>query len=89
MSETIPNTNGKPASNGHANTTTAQGKSSRRRTNQQDITALIEQAIKLRTALHDRTHEAAELVKALKQHRRASRAIQNALTSISQVKSLI
>ena len=89
MSETTTGTNGKAASNGHANTTTAGGKSNRRRNNQQDIAGLIEQAIKLRTALHDRTHEAAELVKALKQHRRASRAIQHALTSISQVKSLI
>jgi hypothetical protein len=88
VSETTPNSNGKAASNGHANTTTAKGKSSRRRTNQQDIAALIEQAIKLRTALHDRTHEAGELVKALKQYRRANRAIQQTLSSIRQLKGL-
>jgi hypothetical protein len=53
MSETTTSANGKAASNGHANTTTAKGRSSRRRANQPDIAALIEQAIKLRTALHD------------------------------------
>lgn len=53
-----------------------------------DIGALVEQAMKLRTALHDRTHEAGELVKALKQHRRQSRVMQQTLDQIRSLKSL-
>ena len=52
------------------------------------IVTLIEQATKLRSALHDRTHEAAELVRALKQHRRQSKAVETTLASIKQLKSL-
>ena len=64
VSESNTNANAKAASNGQAKTETATGRSSRRKTKQQDIGALIEQAVKLRTALHDRMHEAGELVKA-------------------------
>ena len=58
------------------------------RPSQQDITALIDQAIKFRTAAHDLMHEAGELVKALKQHRRQSRAVQQTLDQIRTLKGL-
>ena len=60
----------------------------RAKTSQQDIAALIEQAEKLRTALHDLMCQASGLVKALKQHRRQSRAVQNTLASLRQLKTL-
>ena len=88
VNETTPNTNGKAASNGHVKPESTNGKPSRRKAGRQDLAALIEQAIKLRTALHDRTQEAGELVRALKQHRRANRAIQHTLSSIRQLKGL-
>lgn len=64
-------------------------KANRRKSGQQDFLKLIDHAIKFRTALHDRMHEAGELVKALKQHRRQSKAIQSDLSTISQVKTLL
>ena len=81
-SSTTPNgnghatTNGSPASaNGHAAKTNGQArKTTGRKAESQDTTALIEQAEKLRTALHNLMHEASGLVKALKQHRRQNRA---------------
>jgi hypothetical protein len=92
VSETTPHPNGNgqakangsaaASSNGRAHNGTA------RKAGRKDIDRLIEQAEKLRTALHDRTHEAGDLVKALKQHRRANRAIQNTLSSIRQLKGL-
>ena len=88
VSEPIANTNGKPQSNGQAKTETVTGKSSRRKTNPQDITALIDQAIKFRTAAHDLMHEAGELAKALKQHRRQSRVVQQTLDQIRTLKGL-
>ncbi len=75
--------------NGHAPTENTTAKPRRRKANQQDLGKLIDQAVAFRTALHNLMHESGELVKALKSHRRTSKAIQNALTSISQVKSLI
>ncbi len=104
MAETMTNTNGKAASNGHATTngqangqaaTNGQAKpeianrrTSNRKGGQQDIAGLIEQAEKFRTAAHDLTHQANELVKALKQHRRQNRAIECTLASIRQLKGL-
>jgi uncharacterized protein YlxW (UPF0749 family) len=55
---------------------------------QQDITHLVEQAERLRTSLHNLLHETSGLVKALKQHRRQSRAIQHTLASLKQLKTL-
>jgi len=49
---------------------------------------LIEDAEKLRTAAHDLMHQASGVVKGLKQHRRQSRAIQNTLASLKQLKTL-
>jgi len=94
MSEPTTNTNSKAASNGHAETNGhAQSngharKSSSRKGAQQDLAALIEQAEKFRTAAHNLTHEANDLVKALKQHRRQNRAIETTLASIRQIKGL-
>lgn len=87
VSEPIANTNGKAASNGQARADTANGRPNRRK-QARDIDGLIDQAIKLRTALHDRAHEAAELVKALKHHRRKSRTVQKTLDSLKQLKGL-
>ena len=89
VNETTTNTNGKAATNGQAKTDTGNRKASRRKAGQQDLLKLIDHAIKFRTALHDLLHESADLVKALKQHRRQSKAIQNALSTISQVKTLL
>ena len=86
--------NGQVTNNGHAK---ANGRAklngdarngTGRKAGHQDIAALIEQAEKLRTALHDLTHQANGVVKALKQHRRQSRAIQTTLASIRQLKTL-
>ena len=49
---------------------------------------MIDQAVKFRTALHDLMHQSSGLVKALKQHRRQSRAIQSTLESLKQLKTL-
>ena len=54
----------------------------------QDIAALIDQAVEFRTALHNLMQQSTGLVKALKQHRRQSKAIQNTLASIKQLKTL-
>jgi hypothetical protein len=72
--------------NGHA--TKTNGQVCRSKASQQDIAGLIEQAEKLRTALHDLMCQASGLVKALKQHRRQSRAVQNTLASLRQLKTL-
>jgi hypothetical protein len=98
MSEPTTNTTGKAASNGkaetqastngQAKTDTTSPKASRRKASQQDLAALIDQAVKFRTALHDLMHESSGLVKALKQHRRQNKAIQNTLASLKQLKTL-
>lgn len=86
VSDTTANTNGHAQANTQAPKTNGQAR--KPKTSLHDIGTLIEQAIKLRTALHDRTHEAAELVKALKQHHRQSRAVQQTLASLRQLKTL-
>ena len=94
MSEPTTNTNGKAASNGRAETNgQAQSNGHVRRTSsrkaaQQDLTALIEQAEKIRTAAHDLMHQAGSLVKALKQHRRQSRAVQQTIAQLRTLKTL-
>ena len=87
MSEPI-NTTGKAATNSQAKSDTTSPKASRRKASQQDLAALIDQAVKFRTALHDLMHESSGLVKALKQHRRQNKAIQNTLESLKQLKTL-
>ena len=94
MPEPVSNSNGSAASNGngqnigHAKTNGQARKGTGRKAELQDAAALIAQAEKLRTALHDLTHQANGLVKSLKQHRRANRAIQHTLSSIRQLKGL-
>lgn len=85
MSEPTTSAN-KTASNGQADSTTR--KVSRRKANQQDLAALIDQAVQFRTNLHNLMQESSVLVKALKQHRRQNRAIQNTLDSLKQLKTL-
>ncbi|MGO9110055.1 MAG: hypothetical protein ACLP9L_12555 [Thermoguttaceae bacterium] len=87
MSEST-NTNGHAATNGQTKTDTTNPKASRRKASQQDITGLIDQAVQFRTALHNLVQQSNGLVKALKQHRRQSRAIQNTLASLKQLKTL-
>ena len=86
--------NGQVTSNGHAK---ANGRAKLsgearngtvRKAAHPDIAPLIEQAEKLRTALHDLTRQANGVVKALKQHRRQNRAIQTTLANLRQLKTL-
>ena len=97
MNESSTDSNG----NGHATTSgtaSTQGQATKsnghtrkitgRKAELQDAAALIAQAEKFRTALHDLMHQANGLVKSLKQHRRQSRAIQSTLDSIRQLKGL-
>jgi len=86
VSDPIANSNGHAQANGHAPKTNGQAR--KPKASLHDIGMLIEQAIKLRTALHDRAHEAAELVKALKAHGRQSRAVQQTLEQIRTLKTL-
>ena len=88
MSEPTTNTTGKAASNGQAKTDTTSPKASRRKASQQDLAALIDQATEFRTALHTLVQQSNGLVKALKQHRRQNKAIQNTLDSLKQLKTL-
>jgi len=100
VTEPVSNSNGSAASNGNgqanghaktngqAKTNGEARKTSGRKAELQDTAALIEQAEKLRTALHNLMHQANGLVKSLKQHRRQSRAIQSTLDSIRQLKGL-
>ena len=81
MNEPTTNTIGKAETNGQA-------KSGRRKASQQDFAGLIDQAVQFRTAVHGLMQQSGCLVKALKQHRRKSKAIQNTLDSIKQLKSL-
>ena len=55
---------------------------------QQDVAALIDQAIEFRSVLHGLVQQSNALVKALKQHRRQSKAVQQTLASLRQLKSL-
>lgn len=86
VNETTTNANDKAASNGQAKAESAKGKPSRRKADKQDIAALIEQAVSFRTSLHNLMHEAGELAKSLKAHRRQSKAVENTLASIKQLK---
>jgi outer membrane protein TolC len=82
-------TSGAASANGQATKAKGQArKATGRKAELQDAAALIQQAEKLRTALHDLMHQANSLVKSLKQHRRQSRAIQSTLDSIRQLKGL-
>jgi uncharacterized tellurite resistance protein B-like protein len=81
-------TNGRAATDGQAKPEAANRRTSKRKGAQQNIAGLIEQAEKFRAAAHDLTHQANDLVKALKQHRRQNRVIETTLASIRQIKGL-
>jgi hypothetical protein len=85
---TITTTNCQAASNGHGQPQTVNGEPAGQKASRQDTGALIEQAIKFRSSLHDLMHEAGDLVKALKQHRRQSKAVETTLASLKQLQSL-
>ena len=92
VSEAIANTNGKAATNGHAETNGHSGakptsnKPSRRKSGSKHyIARLIDQATKFRTAAHDLMHEASHLVRALKQHRSANKAVENTLATLKSL----
>jgi hypothetical protein len=84
MSDTTPNTTTKPATN----TDTPKKRVSRRKANQQDLAALIDQAVQFRSALHSLVQQSNTLVKALKQHKRQNKAIRSTLASLKQLQSL-
>jgi hypothetical protein len=74
--------NGQAGANGHAR------KPVHRKADQREITALIEQAEALRTALRDLTLKTNELVRNLKRHRRKTKAIAQTLASLRQLKTI-
>ena len=88
MTEPTANTNAHALGNGHAKVNSQARKTGTHKASQQDVAALIEQAVKLRTALHDLMYQASGLVKALKAHRRQTRAVQNTLASLRNLKGL-
>ena len=91
MSESVTNSNGNTASNGHGQTNghaKASGQAHNIKASHQDIGALIEQTQALRTSLRDTLIKTNQLLKGLKVHRRQSRAVQNTLASLKQLKTL-
>ena len=74
--------------NGHAQAQTnghapkPSGRPRPKKTNPQDMTALIEHAVKIR-------NDVSELINALKQQRRQNRAMQQTLATIRQLKTLV
>ena len=91
MNEPIINghaqTNGHVSSNGHATKPNVRPRS--KKVNPQDMAALIEQATKLRTTLHNLMHEASSLVKALKSQRRQNRAVESTIAQLRTLKTLV
>lgn len=91
VNESVTHTNGTVTTNGNGqagNRTATNGQSRRPKAKGHDIAVLIEQAAKLRAALHEHMHEAGELVKALKAHRRQSRAVEQTLDQLRSLKGL-
>jgi hypothetical protein len=91
------NTNGNGSTNGHAaNGSGANGhvktnghvRNGAARKTGQDIDGLIRQAEALRTAQREHLTKTGELLKALKRHRRQSRALQTTIASLRQLKTL-
>ena len=82
------NGNGQPPANGQAARTNGQARRIGRKPSREDVAGLIRQAEATRTVLRDALVKTNELVKALKQHGRRNRAIQNTLASLRQLKTL-
>ena len=88
MSEPIAtNGNGHAQTNGHV--TKTNGRLRSKKGKPQDMATLIDQAMKLRTALHNLTHETSELVKSLKQRRSQSRALESTIAQLRTLKTLV
>jgi hypothetical protein len=89
---TNPNGNaaasGNGQTNGHATKTNGQTRRNTPKVGQQDLAGLIQQAETLRTVLRETLVKTNELLKGLKRHRRQSRALQNTIASLRQLKGL-
>jgi len=77
-----------PPANGQAAKTNGQARRAGRKLGREDVAGLIRQAEATRAVLRDALLKTSELVKALKQHGRRNRAIQNTLASLRQLKTL-
>jgi len=85
--------NGSTQSNGHAKANgqaklNGDARNASARKPGQDVEGLIRQAEVLRTSLREILTKTNELHKALKAHRRRSRAVQNTLASLRQLRTL-
>ena len=80
MTEPVTTTNGQAQANAPAAKPNSRPRP--KKTNPQDLTALIEQAMNLR-------HGASELIAALKQQRRQNRAVQQTIATLRQLKTLV
>jgi hypothetical protein len=69
-----------PAANGRARKA--------KKADRQDVEGLIEHAVLVRTSLRETLTKTNDLLKALKRHRRQSRAIASTLASLKQLKTL-
>jgi uncharacterized protein YlxW (UPF0749 family) len=85
---TEPNQNGHAGTNGQVATNGQTHNTSGSKANQQDLAALIKQTEAMRSTLRELLLKTNGLVKALKQHRRKSKAIQSTLESLKQLKTL-
>jgi hypothetical protein len=74
--------------NGQAAQTNGQPRRTGRKLGREDVAGLIRQAEATKAVLRDALLKTNELVKALKQHGRRNRAIQNTLASLRQLKTL-
>ena len=80
--------NGEAKTNGPVKTNGQTRKTTAHKQGHQDVAGLIQQAEGLRTALRETLARNNELLKGLKRHRRQSRAVQNTLASLRQLKTL-
>jgi len=85
MTEPIVNQDSPPKVNGQAATNGHVRKLVRRKADQRDTAALIDQAEKVRTAMRSLLGQANELVKTLKQHRRQSRIVASTLRQLKAI----
>jgi hypothetical protein len=83
-----PQASSQPPANEQAAKTNGQAHRTGRKPSREDVVGLIRQAEATRSVLRDALVKTNELVKALKQHGRRNRAIQNTLASLRQLKTL-
>ena len=89
VSETNTTASGNAKPQTTSQTTRIGGKTHKSKSGQHNLAKLIDDAVKLRTSLHDLLHDSAELVKSLKQQRRANKAVQQTLNQIRTLKTLV